>query len=114
MPRRAWGLAWIAPVALVVAACGSTTQNDELYPACNGISPAGLASESTSKGTCPSSPTTLTGKATVGAVCGSAADCKPYCCSCTNGTSALVAQCSNGSCLDGNDTCCLFSQQCGN
>jgi hypothetical protein len=111
MLRHVWPSAF---VALAAAACSSTTQEDELYPACNGISPAGLASEATPKGTCPTNPQMLTGKATVGAVCGSAADCLPYCCSCTNGTSALVAQCSNGSCLDGNDTCCLFTQQCSN
>lgn len=101
-------------VVLVAAACGTSAQNDVDYPACNGISPTGLASESTAAGACPTHPTMLTGKGTVGAVCGSAADCQPYCCGCTNGTSALVAQCSNGSCLDGNDTCCLFTQQCAN
>jgi hypothetical protein len=101
-------------VVLVLAACSSSAQDDTLYPACNGISPAGLASESTSKGACPTSPTMLTGKATVGTACSTAADCLPYCCSCTNGTGALVAQCSNGSCLDGNDTCCLFTHQCAN
>jgi hypothetical protein len=99
---------------LVIAACDTNAQDDSQYPACNGISPAGLASESTSKGACPTHPTMLTGKLTVGSPCGSAADCLPYCCACSSGPSALVAQCSNGSCLDGNDTCCLYSQQCGN
>jgi|ERR1700722_6267184 hypothetical protein len=101
-------------VALGAAACGATPANDSDYPACNGISPAGLASEQTSAGACPAHPTMLTGKGVVGAVCGSAADCLPQCCGCTNGTKALVAQCSNGSCLDGSDTCCLFQQQCAN
>jgi hypothetical protein len=101
-------------VVLVAAACGTSAQDDAIYPACNGISPAGLASEATPAGACPTHPTMLTGKGIVGSVCGSAADCLAYCCACTNGSSALVAQCSNGSCLDGSDTCCLFTQQCAN
>jgi hypothetical protein len=101
-------------VGLVALACNTSTQDDALYPACNGQSPAGLASESTSAGACPAHPTMLTGTATVGSQCGSAADCLPYCCKCSSGVNALVAQCSNGSCLDGNDTCCLYAQQCAN
>ena len=113
MPGRA-PAGFVVLLVLLAAACGSSAQNDTIYPACNGISPDGLASESTNAGACPTHPTMLTGKGMVGAVCGSAADCLPYCCGCTNGTSALVAQCSGGSCLDGSDTCCLFTQQCAN
>jgi hypothetical protein len=56
----------------------------------------------------------LVGQEPVGTACSSAADCKPYCCPCTSGKQALAAQCSNGSCLDGNDTCCLYASQCSN
>jgi hypothetical protein len=100
-------------LGLTFAACGTNAGNDVSYPACNGLSPAGLAAESTPKGMCPTNPTTLTGMAATGAICGSAADCKPTCCQCTSGSYALVAQCQNGNCLDANDTCCLYTQQCG-
>lgn len=104
----------IALVTLVFLACDTNTQDDALYPACNGNSPNGLATESTSAGACPTHPAILTGTATVGSPCSDSSDCKPYCCTCSSGASALVAQCENGSCLDGNDTCCLYAQACSN
>jgi hypothetical protein len=100
---------------LVLLACNSTTtQDDTVYPACNGVSPEGLATEATSAGACPAHPKTLVGTATVGSPCGQSTDCQPYCCQCPNGGSSDAAECSNGNCLDGDTTCCLFAAQCSN
>ena len=109
---RTWATALAA--ALLVVACGQGEQEDEVAPACNGVSPANLVSESTQAGQCPQDPTTLTGQATVGQQCSDATDCAPTCCSCP-GTSggADVAECNNGNCLDGATACCLFALQCG-
>lgn len=95
-------------------ACGETATQDTLYPSCNDAPSDGLATEATSGGQCPAHPTTLIGTLTVGSPCTEAGDCKPYCCQCSNGQGALVAQCAHGSCLDGSDTCCLYAEQCGN
>jgi hypothetical protein len=110
--RLAWG---IAAGALVVAACSQGSSTSAYGPACNGVSPAGLTTEATPDGQCPSQPTHLTGTATVGQPCSDPAACAPTCCTCPGtGTKALVAHCSNGNCLDGATACCLFSQQCAN
>ena len=101
-------------VAVLVAACASTVQQDAMYPACNGAPSAGLATESTSSGQCPSHATSLVGTGTLGAPCTQATDCAPTCCQCGNGQGSAVAQCANGSCLDGADTCCLYARQCAN
>ena len=111
MMRAGWPL---LVGAFVLVACSTTTQDDENYPACNGVSPADLATEATAAGACPTHPKTLIGTATVGSPCAQASDCMPYCCMCPNAGSADVAQCSNGSCLDGDTTCCLFALQCSN
>jgi hypothetical protein len=100
--------------AFVVAACSSSdSADDSVGPACNGVSATGLAMEQTAAGQCPASPRTLTGTATVGQACSDSTDCAPLCCQCEAGGSAVVAQCSNGNCLDGSTTCCLYSAQCG-
>jgi hypothetical protein len=101
-------------LAVVLAACGTTTTQDALYPACNDSPTEGLVSESTSGGKCPTHPTMLVGQGTVGSPCTQAADCAPICCECSDGQAAAVSQCAHGSCLDGTDTCCLYSLQCAN
>jgi hypothetical protein len=106
--------AWPGAVAVLVAACASTTAQDAMYPACNGEPSAGLATESTSSGLCPAHPTSLVGTGTLGASCTQASDCAPICCQCGNGQGAAVAQCANGGCLGGADTCCLYARQCAN
>ncbi len=104
-----------AAAGLALAACNASTSDDPYYPACNGDSNEGLTTESSSTGQCPAHPVILVGTAAVGAACGSAADCAPTCCACPGGASALTAQCLNGSCLDGEDTCCLYAQyDCSN
>jgi hypothetical protein len=110
--RHAWPIGLAA--ALVVAACGEGEQTDEVAPACNGVSPANLIAEQTTAGECPQNPSTLTGKGTAGQQCSDSTDCAPFCCSCP-GTNqgADVAECSNGNCLDGSTTCCLYALQCG-
>jgi hypothetical protein len=102
-------------LAALLAACTATApQQDALYPSCNDAPTEGLASEATSRGQCPTHPTTLVGRGTVGSACSQASDCAPTCCTCSSGQAALVAQCAHGSCLDATDTCCLFTSQCSN
>jgi hypothetical protein len=97
----------------LLAACGSTPDSDAIAPACNGVSPANLTYEQTQAGECPTTPTLLTGKATVGTPCSEATDCAPVCCQCPGTTTgADVAECSNGNCLDGATACCLYALQC--
>ncbi len=106
---------WIGPIVLaaILVACSSSDANDDVAPACSGVSSEGLATEQTQAGQCPASPTTLTGTVQAYSACSQSTDCAPFKCTCP-GTSdcALVAQCSGGNCLDGATTCCLYSQQC--
>lgn len=117
MRGGALGAALAAGLGLAVVgggcAGGSSDGFGPTVPACNGLSPVGLETESTSGGQCPSAPAVLTGKAGPGSQCASASDCAPACCSCAGGAkSALAAICNNGNCLDANDTCCLYSLGC--
>lgn len=112
MRRGAGGLALAA--ALVVAACGSSNGDGDVNaPACGGTSPADLIAEQTPAGTCPSTPSTLTGTATGGQSCSDTTDCLPQCCNCPGtGGSAAVAECNGGNCVYGDTVCCLYAQQC--
>src|SRR5579863_1168813 len=102
-------------LATIVAACGaSNASTDSIAPACNGFALVGLAVEQTQAGQCPTSPMNLTGTVSTNAACSQSTDCAPFKCTCPGtGDCAYVAQCANGNCLDGSDTCCLYSQQCG-
>jgi hypothetical protein len=110
---RASGRTGLTATAMLVAACGASSQNDAAAPACNGVSPANLAYEQTTAGQCPATPTILTGTGTVGTSCSDPTDCAPVCCTCPGShASADVAECSNGNCLDGATACCLYALQC--
>jgi hypothetical protein len=115
--RGALGAAALATglgLAVAGAGCGGgSSDTGPTVAACDGRSPEGLETESTSGGQCPAAPVVLTGKGGPGAQCASAADCAPACCSCAGGSkSALAAMCDDGNCLDANDTCCLYSLGC--
>jgi hypothetical protein len=98
---------------LLVAACESTTADDVVAPACNGVSAENLQSEQTPAGQCPTHPMILTGTGVVGTACSDPTDCAPVCCSCPGTTTgADVAECSGGNCLDGSTACCLYALQC--
>jgi hypothetical protein len=104
----------VALAAILVACSASTASTDPNVPACEGYSAVGLATEQTPAGQCPSSPMMLTGTLSAYSACSQATDCAPFRCDCSGtGDCAFVAQCSNGTCLDGANTCCLYSQQCG-
>ena len=104
----------LAALAVVLVACSSSdAADDDVGPACNGVSATGVAIEQTQAGKCPMPPATLTGTATFGQPCSDSTDCAPFCCTCPgSGAQASVAQCSHGNCLDGSTTCCLFAEQC--
>jgi len=107
--------AWAGPIVLtaILVACSSSDTNDDVAPACNGISSEGLAIEQTQSGQCPTNPMTLTGTAGDGDACSQSTDCAPTKCTCAGSNDcAWVAQCSGGSCLQGSMACCLYSQQC--
>jgi hypothetical protein len=106
-------MAGLIALAVIVVACSSSDTTDDYAQACNAVSANGLATEETPAGTCPTSPRTLTGTVPAYSACSQSTDCAPFCCQCAgSGTSADVAQCSGGNCLDGATTCCLYSQQC--
>jgi hypothetical protein len=77
-----------------VAACGSSTPGTTILH----------EAEQSGTGTCPTSPTILTGTAAEGATCKSAEDCSPTCCSCASGTTGqwLAAECVNNACKAAN------------
>jgi hypothetical protein len=104
-------IAGLIALAAIVVACSSS--DDEVAPACNGVSPVGLATEQTQDGQCPTSPTMLTGMVPAYAACSQSTDCAPFKCTCPGSNDcAYVAQCEGSNCLDGATTCCLYSQQC--
>jgi hypothetical protein len=103
----------IALAAILVACSSSDTSTDDDAPACSGASSNGLVTEQTQAEECPTSPMMLTGTVGYGGSCSQAKDCAPYCCTCPAGGGADAAQCSNGTCLDQQTTCCLYALQCG-
>ncbi|HEY3820022.1 MAG TPA: hypothetical protein VGL81_22810 [Polyangiaceae bacterium] len=111
--RAKGAFGWLGVASLLVAACTSSAADDEIAPACGGVSPANLESEEAPDGGCPASPMTLIGMGGVGDACSDPTDCAPAKCTCPGTTGcAWVAECSNGNCLDGNTACCLYGLQC--
>jgi hypothetical protein len=108
------GVVWVlGGVGLLVVACGSSATDDEVAPACRGVSPENLQYEQTPAGQCPAQPMTLTGMGSEGDSCSTATDCAPAKCTCPGTTEcAYVAECAGGNCLDGETACCLYGLQC--
>lgn len=104
---------WLAVTSLLVVACTSDAEEDEIAPACSGVSPAGIQYDEDSDGGCLAHPVTLLGSAGEGDSCSQATDCAPTKCTCPGtSTCAWVAECSNGNCLSGDTACCLYGLQC--
>ncbi|MGD0527105.1 MAG: hypothetical protein ABSE49_18320 [Polyangiaceae bacterium] len=111
---RARGAVWSLVVSsLLIVACTSNPEEDEVAPACNGVSPTGIQYDQLADGGCLAHPVTLLGSGGEGDSCSEATDCAPAKCTCPGTTTcAWVAECSNGNCLDGDTACCLYGLQC--
>ena len=79
---------------LLAAACGSSPDPSKAF-------------ERTVDGLCPSSPQQLTGTTAVGGGCQTATECKPTCCSCSNGSlkNWLAVSCREGTCATAGVAC---------
>jgi hypothetical protein len=108
------GAFWsLALGCLLAVACGNSETDDEVAPACRGVSAVGIQYDEEADGGCLAHPVTLLGTAGVGDSCSVATDCAPTRCGCAgSSTCAWVAECSNGNCLDGDTACCLYGLQC--